>query len=167
MTTVCLLVATITGAYCYQGADRIGHCNNLEDVAVCRVEAEELPLYFSWYNPQLCYEGHTINCDGSPEHAALGLIEDWMYGEAAACPPGWTRWGRTAVIQTAWGDYTCIDRGGRIHPMWREVWTANGLIMTWAIVVDLLAHERPDNGYYLTYDWSLSSTDTWRYFNDR
>ena len=116
---------------------------------------ESIPLFLSWYDPELCKEengGISTNCNDDPEHMAGGhKVEEW-YGRAAACPP--ELWGMTIVIQDL-GSRVCLDRGSRIKPTYREVYTPEGFVTGWFMVVDLLErHEEPPW-------WEFSMWEEW------
>jgi len=158
--TVCVEIQSIRGVYCFEGADQIGECEKAEYGWKCRVEdVYSVPLWGSWYNPAL----GGINCDGeNPDDpfegcdtVATGPFEEWMYGAAASCPPGWTRYTYTTVIVTEWGEFSCVDNGPGIRPVWREVYTAEGFDWMWVIVVDFLMRQRPHWGYSVIEEWSL------------
>lgn len=149
---ICLKIDSIDGIYCYAGADEVGDCGEKEEVVYCKAyDPETLPLWASWYNPEL----GGINCGGSCDYLATGRVEDWMYGHAAACPPGWTLLYNTRVIETNMGEFECLDRGPRIVPMWREIYGPDGFEWRWVIVIDFLFHERPSWGYSVIEEWGL------------
>lgn len=158
---ICLAIHTIREITCFEDAAPAGDCLYSGDFIICTVsEPTDVPLWLSWYNPQLCYLGHTINCGGSPEHFATMPVTLESYEWAAACPAGWTYYGRTRTFTTAaTGTRICVDRGGAIRPVWREVYTPKGFTWAWVIIVDILAHERPDYAYTMQVDWSLDWTD--------
>lgn len=146
MTAVCLVVISILGAWCYHDAAPVGICTQLPAVQLCYVEAEELPLRLSWYDPSL----GGINCAAPCDLLGDGTAVNDAYGWAAACPPGW--YGRWLDIEYA-GRWQCRDHGGAIRPTYREVFIPEvGLQARWFITVDLLTREQPPCAYMLA-DW--------------
>ena len=88
--TVCLAVVSIIGLYCYAGAQPIGDCFEAgPPTTICTVEADELSVRVSWYDPARCLLGQSINCDSDPTVVADGTAVADCYGWCIACPEGW------------------------------------------------------------------------------
>jgi len=142
VASVCLIVLGIVGQFCYSPAYPIGECTEMNhDQHLCTVEANALPLFVSVYDYAIC-DTHPINCFGDGSRFANGVATgpEW-YEIAAACPAGWT--GSTLAIPAVFDyDLRCMDRGGRVHPQFRQVWTFEPgnaqLVWLWVIVVDVL-----------------------------
>lgn len=138
---VCLIVATIVGQWCYTVYDSgalIGSCTELQrDSYVCEVDAAALPLFASVYDTEICDE-HPTNCFDGGTHFANGTptSPEW-YDVAAACPTDWTNSGTRLSLPNIPLDLICMDTGGRIHPMYREVWSPDGYVWRWVIVIDV------------------------------
>lgn len=148
----CLAIETLNGIHCAEGAATVGKCQTVGEITLCRVDdPEALPLWYSWYNPAL---GGT-NCGGSCDYMATMPVTPAAYEFAASCPRGWTFYGRTRTITTPAGLRECVDHGTDIKPTWREAYGPAGLGWHWVIVVDILAHERPDWAYTMSGEWSL------------
>lgn len=148
---VCLAVISIIGVYCYSGAKPIGECDYQKKAVYCVVEPQELQLRASWYNPRLCAEGHSINCDDDPEHTADGTPVDDCFGVCIACPLGW--YGE--YIDLYWlGVWQCRDHGGDIKPTWGRTYTPSGFVTTWFLYVDFMTYEEPSWAYLLL-DWIM------------
>ncbi len=107
---------------------------------------EEMPILVTWYNPALCYEGLTINCDSDPSVLADG--QGWEvadYGRVAACIPQWL--GRTIRFKNR--ELKCRDAGGMILPRWDDYHRA------WVIPVDVLSQTAVTDNYWLYAEWAL------------
>ncbi len=159
--SVCLVVLGIVGQWCYSGTENIlvGECTEMgADSYLCVAQAESLPVFLSYYDPAICDE-HPTNCFGDGSRFANGeLVTEERYGDTAACPVDWV--GETIAVPDV-GDFVCRDTGGRIHPMYREVWVSgeNGMSLEWqwVIVLDILWHHQPDN-----YPWWAYQTHAWQ-----
>lgn len=128
MIYFCLLVSTVVGAWCFDAPATFtppGYCNDIGDILICDVDAHELKLRPSYYDPFIehddpfvrdiqCMEPCNLLGDGTP------VVDG--YGRFAACVPGWYGkhvemiWydGATAVRQ-------CRDHGGAVHPRCGDV----------------------------------------------
>jgi hypothetical protein len=119
---------------------------------------QSAPLFLSWYNPALCLPengGIMTNCDSVPTHMAGGhLVEEW-YGRAAACPE--QMYGQTIYIEGI-GERVCLDVGGRVEPTYRRVYTSQGFVTDWYIVVDLLENSYPDDPPW----WQYMRWEEWK-----
>jgi hypothetical protein len=144
VTSVCLTVLGIIGQFCYGPASPIGECVEMNySQYACTVEADELPLFVSVYDYAICDE-HPINCFNGGTHFANGIPTgpEW-YEVAAACPHAWV--GSYLSVPAVY-DYPlyCVDTGGRIHPMFREVWVFDRVsgqaekVWMWVIMLDIL-----------------------------
>ena len=72
------------------------------------------PAITSVYDPAL----GGVNCDEDCGTVATGMLEDWMYEVAGACPAGLVG----ATIKFPAIDHTlrCVDKGGAIKGGWSE-----------------------------------------------
>ena len=139
MTAVCVTIASILGTYCAPNATipPAAECVWYGDGAHCHVtEVTSIPLFLSYYDP---LEGG-INCstDGDCEHLGDGTsIYDCP--NCLACPPGmyWQR------LEFAGEQWQCRDSGTAVVPTYREVYTAEGFVTGWFLVIDLLSVGRP------------------------
>jgi hypothetical protein len=142
--TLCLLVIGIFGGYCYNvppDYDSPGNCLDF----ICVVEAEELPIRASWYDPAL-YNPETgegkINCQEPCYLLGDGSPVDENYGYAIACPPGWTQ--QEIYFPGLNQTRKCKDSGPAIVPTCMEVYTPReGFVFKCFITVDFLEHEQP------------------------
>jgi hypothetical protein len=118
---------------------------------------QSAPLFLSWYNPALCLPengGIMTNCDSNPDYMGGGHAVARWYGRAAACPE--EMFGMTIYIEGI-GERTCLDNGTRVKPTYREVYTADGFVTDWYIVVDLLEDSYPDDPPW----WQYSRWEDW------
>lgn len=138
MTIFCLIISTITGSWCFAGPldfSPPGTCQDTGDVLICQVEAQELPVRPSYYDPYLVHDNdevRSLQCQKPCEYLGDGTPVESAYGWAAACVNGWY-WKH---IRIYWPDgyYTikqCRDHGGDVHPTCGEVFvidhqTGNG-----------------------------------------
>ena len=72
------------------------------------------PAIMSVYDPALGGR----NCDGDCTTVATGLLEDWMYEKAGACPMELL--GATVYIPGIDHSIQCVDTGGAIKAGWSE-----------------------------------------------
>lgn len=142
--TVCLVVASIFGVWCYENAAPVGDCFNFSPFGgqVCYVGADELPLRASWYDPAL----GGVNCMEPCGQLGDGTAVSDGYGWVVACPDGW--YGRWLDVEHA-GRWQCRDHGGAIHPTYGRTYTADGFVECWWIAVDMLVREQPGYAYML------------------
>ena len=140
--TTCLYVIGIVGVFCFAGADPVGNCYDDMDYHYCTIEADELPIRASWYNPSLggvnCMEPCAMLGDGTP-------VNDG-YGTMAACPMGW--YGNYLHVDGL-PTVQCRDHGGAIHPTWYEE------LGQWAIVIDYLLPDAEWFIYGMYQDWRI------------
>lgn len=149
---ICLAIISILGVYCAVDAEPIGDCLTIEPgLLFCTVDPDELPIRASWYDPARCERGELINCDSDPRFVADMTPAEEGYGRFMACPLGWYwQW-----IDFGWaGSWQCRDHGGDIHPTWGRVYTAEGFVWAWFIVVDFMTKDEPPWAYLLL-DWSF------------
>lgn len=147
---VCLIVVSIIGIFCHQDAQPVGKCwqHPFIDTHICVIEAEQLPLRASWYDPVL----GGVNCMAPCDQLGDGTAVADAYGWVVACPPGW--YGRWLDVEYA-GRQQCRDHGGAVVPTYGRAYTPEGFVYTWWITVDFLAHEPPPYAYLLL-DWRMS-----------
>jgi hypothetical protein len=147
-TIVCLSVKGVEGIYCVEGADAIGDCLSVDqEKMICVADPADMAVRISTYDPAM---GGT-NCDGDCGHTATRPVTPDMYEWAAACPAGWTTRGETTIVHFQFRDVWCVDRGGAVHPTWREVYTPEGFRQMWVIVIDIM-EANPENHW-----WSYST----------
>lgn len=138
---VCILILSIAGSWCSvapTSSALIGDCTELHrDGYICIAAASDIPLFLSVYDTAICAE-HPINCFEGGTHFANGTptSPEW-YGTAAACPLDWTNTGTRLSIPNIPLSLICLDTGGRVHPMYREVWIGDGYAWRWVIVIDV------------------------------
>ena len=166
MTYFCMIIASVVGTWCYgapAGLPLPGDCEDIGDIHICIVEAEELPIRPSYYDPYIvtdnpaiaetqCQEPCDLLGDGTP------VVE--CYGRCSACVSGWY-WRNVRVF---WPDGTyfeqqCRDHGGDVYPRCGDVFTVdaagNGkLEYQCYIPIDLLQRE-PMLGLLLLLDWEF------------
>lgn len=147
--TVCLIVLSIIGTFCYADAQPVGECVVWADTAVCFVAAEELPLRASWYDPDL----GGINCMFPCDQLGDGTAVSEAYGWALSCPMGW--YGRWLEIEYA-GRWQCRDHGGAIMPTYGRAFTGSEFVEGWWITVDFLLPEPPPYAYMLL-AWNVAA----------
>ena len=139
--TVCLTIYAIVGMWCAQAFDGnalIGECAEYHrDEYHCLVAASDIPLFLSVYDTAICAE-YPTNCFEGGTHFANGTptAPEW-YNSAAACPLDWTNTGTRLSIPDIPLSLICLDTGGRVHPMYREVWIGDGYAWRWVIVIDV------------------------------
>lgn len=147
---VCLFVFSVIGLYCYENAEPIGVCQKFPNGMICFVDAEELPVRASWYDPFLetdSQEVADIQCMEPCHLLGDGTAVEDAYGWAVACPLGWH--GRWITVQFA-GTWQCRDSGGAIRPTWMEVFIpGEGMRMEWFLTLDFLLKEQPSWAYLL------------------
>lgn len=163
--TVCLFVATLSGMWCYLGAEEIGQCwqENDKRTIYCKVgNVTDLPIRAQWYDPLYLPElspEENINCGGgSCETMANGRnTADWYY-QSVAMPADLIG----LTLETEFGSYAVNDTGGGIHPRWGCLWlppSEGGEQCLWYIPVDFL-RPNSDHGIWWLYlifeEWSLS-----------
>lgn len=150
--TVCLIVTSIIGMFCFQDAAPVGRCfYTPPDNAYCVIPAQELPLRASWYDPAL----GGVNCMDPCHLLGDGTHVDNAYGWALSCPDGW--YGRWLDVQHA-GSHLCLDSGGAIHPTYGRTYTNEGFVECWWITVDFLAKEPPPYAYMLL-EWAARTQE--------
>lgn len=140
--TICLIIWGIVGTYCYSAPSDFtppGTCI----FGICFVQAAQLPVRASWYDPVLgginCQEPCDLLGDGSPV--------DENYGQIIACPPGW--YGRALYFDNI-GERECRDSGGDIVPTCQEIFIPwKGHEYTCYITVDFLERQEPPWAYML------------------
>ena len=127
---ICASVIIITITQCIIPMPPLGH----------------MMVIHSRYDPALCADGYTINCDSDPTMFADGTaVLPESYNVTAACLPEWLG----ATITTAYGSWLCRDRGGMIRPYWSGYWNE------WVIPVDVLSADPIPFNYELS-EWSLN-----------
>ena len=88
MIEFCILVSGIIGAWCFSAPPDFalpGDCVDIGDVFMCRIDANELPIRATYYNPEL---GET-NCMEPCDQLGDGTAVVDGYGRFTACPIGW------------------------------------------------------------------------------
>lgn len=154
---ICVIVAGISGLFCAPDAQapaQAAQCRQTWYGQEC--EVDDLPVFPSTYDPAICQD-HPINCSdpSDPWHGAVRRLSPDDYGRVAACPLDWLN--RTIEIADIPLAVKCEDTGGRIMPMYREVWVFDGpphIEMMWVIVIDVLWNHTAD-------PWPWWSLRTW------
>lgn len=118
----------------------------------------DIPAVVTVYDPDLCYHGEPINCDGDPTTVATGLVEPWMYESAGACERSLL--GATVHFPGINLSMKCVDTGGMIRVMWSKYYQRDVLYF------DFVWHlEKEDDGtisgvprwnYWLLEDWYIT-----------
>lgn len=114
----------------------------------CYVEAQDLEIRASWYNPEL---GGT-NCMEPCNQLGDGSLVSEYYDKIIACPQDW--YGRYLEIENV-GIFQCRDSGGAIVPTCQPTFIpAHGTKFQCYIAIDFLTRGRPDFAYLLL-DWNF------------
>lgn len=167
MTYFCLLVSSIIGSWCYAAPldyTLPGVCQDIGDISICQVEAQELQVRPSYYDPRIEHHNEhvsSIQCQDPCEYMGDGTPIDEGYGRFAACVPGWY-WQRVRVY---WPDgyyfeRQCRDHGGAVVPTCGEIFVIDvetgvgDSEYTCYLPLDLL-EERAIMGLLLLLDWEF------------
>lgn len=160
--TICLIVITLLGQFCAVDAEPIGDCVSIDNHnMICTIESEQLRIRASYYNPYLCYDGHSINCDSDPTKTSTGYNTSDCFDWCMACPIGWTKSSALGVTESVTidfgesiGQWTCNDNGGEITVKWGE-WYFGEFVEEWVIIVDFMVEQEPFWYLWLLDEWEI------------
>lgn len=183
MTTVCLVVLTIAGSWCYDNAPLIGDCVPAAVTGVynCVARPQDFAVFVSAYDPVYCLpeivgsDYEPTNCYDDPMYTGSGgYVPEWYSDKPClpggkcgiSCPLGWN-WKQVTIADI--GTFRCIDSGDGIVPGYKLVtrWvydTVAGAYLPqvthkWVITLDVL-YPVYRNGWPT---WALLVYDKWHF----
>jgi hypothetical protein len=115
------------------------------------IDIYSLPAVITIYDPELCYHGQPINCDGDPTTISTGPMLQEYYKTYMACDISLLG----AYIRfPGIGEFRCMDTGSMIRPMWSDHFQQ--YVLYFDVLWPLTEEDPPPWNYYYLPEWSVS-----------